>query len=380
MDGLNSSLTGTIRLTGSIAATLCLVVISLILLLLIFHKTYTSTLQRLILYLMIFTAVNEACLSAGYATQFEYSGHKMFCDMISVVWQWSDTVDYLLTFGMIVYLPYKVYERFKGDPFPRLSRSKYFLVALECLFIFVVLVLPLTYILPFIHCGYYPLQAQLCRMSTDQAVNQVGEYCTYQLFISSLVLSIVSFIDLIGIFVITTALSVVFCCLTCKYRETRKALCRTLILLGFFVAYTIIGLVYSGVLIGVSFGNLDTSLELLTYSEVVSAAILPVTQLIYPFSFLFYLYSFNLFHWRAIKRAAAEWRCFCSCCGRENALRVDQIPEAATAPSSHQVLVPSITVFYMPHSRITTDVPNEEQQALVQDGDGDSQYGTVMNS
>ena len=304
MDALNGSLTGTIRLTGSIAATVCLVVICLILLLLIFHKTYTSTLQRLLLYLIIFTAVQEACLTAGYATQFEYSGHKMFCDMISVVWQWSDTVDYLLTFAMIVYLPYKVYEWFKGDPFPRLSRSKCFLVALECLFIFVVLVLPLTYILPFIHCGYYLLQAQLCRMSTDQAVNQVGEYCTYQLSISSLVLGIVSFIDLIGIFVITTALSIVFCCLTCKYRETRKALCRTLILLGFFVAYTIIGLV----LIGVSFGNPDTSLELLTYSEVVSAAILPVTQLIYPFSFLFYLYSFNLFHWREIKRAAAEWR------------------------------------------------------------------------
>ena len=373
MDALNSSLTGTIRLTESIAATVCLVVISLILLLLIFHKTYTSTLQRLLLYLMVFTVIQEACVTAGYAAQFEYSGHKMFCDMINFVWQWSDTVGYLLTFAMIVYLPYKVYERFKGDPFPRLSRSKCFRVALECLFIFIVLVLPLTYILPFIHCGYYPLQAQLC---IDQVLNDVGEYCGYHLFISTLVLSIVSFIDLIGVFVITIALSVVFCCLSCKYRETRKALCRTVVLLGFFVTYTIIELVFMGVVVG----NPDTSLELLIYLEVVSAAMFPVAQLIFPLGFLFYLYSFNLFRWRAIKRAAAEWRCFHSCCGRENAPGVDQIQEAATAPSSHHVMVPSVSIFNMPHSRITTDVPNEEQQALVQDGDGDARYGTVMNS
>ena len=50
-----------------------------------------------------------------------------------------------------------------------------------------------------------------------------------------------------------------------------------------------------------------------------------------------------LFHWRAVTRAAAEWRYFCSCCGKENVSRVPRIGEAATAPSSHPVVVPSVS-------------------------------------
>ena len=152
-----------------------------------------------------------------------------------------------------------------------------------------------------------------------------------------------------------------------------KTLCRTLILLGLFVASTAIT-----VLPNVLVLSLDP--DGVYIYRLVSAAVLPVTQIALALGFLFYLYSFNLFRWRAIKRAAAEWRCFHSCCGRENAPGVDQIQEAATAPSSHHVMVPSVSIFNMPHSRITTDVPNEEQQALVQDGDGDARYGTVMNS
>ena len=141
------------RLTGSITSAVCLVVITSILLLLIFHKAYTSTLQRLLLYLTITTVIQEACETVGYYTiRFEYGEHETFCDMINTVRQWNDTVGYLLTLGIIVFLPYKVYEQFKGDPFPRLLRSKCCHISAECLFIFVVLVFPLTYIHPWAYC------------------------------------------------------------------------------------------------------------------------------------------------------------------------------------------------------------------------------------
>ena len=153
-----------VHLTGSIVSTLSLAVITLILLLLIFYKTYNSTLQRLLLYLTITTVIQKVWVTAGYTTQFEYSGHETFCDMINIVWQWSTTVGYLLTLAMIVYLPYKIYQQFKGDPFPRLSRSKSCHVALECLFIFIVLVLPLAYILPFIHCNFH-ITPHVCTVS-----------------------------------------------------------------------------------------------------------------------------------------------------------------------------------------------------------------------
>ena len=352
-----------VSLPGKILAPVCLVVITLILLLLVLHKAYTSTLQRLFLYLIIFNVIQEACLIVAYATQFEYSEHKKFCDAINIFWQWSNTVGYLLIFAIIVFLPYKIYERFKGDPFPRLTRSKCCLVALKCLFVFIVLVLPLAYILPviillFANCGYLP---QLCRVSLTSIL--VGNCTITQIVIANLAPGyIVGLIDFIGAFVIIIVLSVVFCCLSREYREARITLRRTLILLAFFVVYTIISIVLIAVLFGI-LTKLDTLKELLSYLEVllvVIAAILPVDQLIFPLAFLYYLYSYNLFHWRAIKRAAAEWRYFRSCCERENSPQ-----EAATAPGSHHVMVPSVTFFDVPHSRVTTDVTNDFHQMVV---------------
>lgn len=42
--------------------------------------------------------------------------------------------------------------------------------------------------------------------------------------------------------------------------------------------------------------------------ELVGAVESSVYQLIFPLGFLFYLHSFNLFRWRELKRAVAEWR------------------------------------------------------------------------
>ena len=226
-----------VRLTGNIVSTLCLAVITLILLLLIFYKTYTSTMQRLLLYLTIIAVIQEVWVTAGYTTQFEYSEHEIFCDMINIVWQWSDTVGYLLTLVMIVYLPYKIYEQLNGDPFPRLSRSKCCRVALECLFIFIVLVLPLTYILPFIHCNFH-ITPHVCTVSLTRITE--GNCTIQQILALPGVLTFVTVIVLLGTLVIPIPLSIVFCCLACKYKKTRATLRRTLILLGFFVVYTII--------------------------------------------------------------------------------------------------------------------------------------------
>ena len=74
----------------------------------------------------------------------------------------------------------------------------------------------------------------------------------------------------------------------------------------------------------------------------------------------------------------AEWRCFCSCCRRENAPQGDQLREAATAPSSHHVTAPSVTFFDMLHTGAFTNVTTEdEQQACLAAGGGDAGYGTI---
>lgn len=193
----------------------------MILLLFIFYKTYKTTLQRLFLYLTITTVIQEAWMMIGFATQVKCSG---FITMVIAQWM------YLLSFGKIVFLPYKIYEQFRGDPFPRLSRSKCCRVALECLFIFHVLVPSFIYAWAFCSfsrqwCIRMPGAIELDGNCMASVINFSGGFLMATMF---------NYCVLIGMFIITI-LSAVFCCLSSKYRETRITLYRTLILLGYFV-------------------------------------------------------------------------------------------------------------------------------------------------
>ena len=166
---------------------------------------------------------------------------------------------------------------------------------------------------------------------------------------------------------------------------------RTLILMGFFVASVMVETV--GFVLRLYTG--------ITHKEgsyiwwVVYAAGPPLSQLIFPVGFLFYLYSLKMFRWEAVKKAAAEWRCFCSCCRRGTAPRLGgdataprlgedatapRLGEDATAPSSHPVIEPSTTYFKAPPTGAFTDTATEEQQTLLPDGDGDTGYGSVLNA
>ena len=65
-----------IHLSVSIASAVYLLVITLMLLLLIFYKTYNSTLQRLFLYLTIVTVIQEACMTMVLSISFNTASRK----------------------------------------------------------------------------------------------------------------------------------------------------------------------------------------------------------------------------------------------------------------------------------------------------------------
>ena len=88
-----------IHLSVSIASAVCLVVITFILLLLIFYKTYKTTLQRLFLYLTITTVIQEACMTMDFEHQLEYSEQEIFCKCITFVSEWTNAMAYDFTLG-----------------------------------------------------------------------------------------------------------------------------------------------------------------------------------------------------------------------------------------------------------------------------------------
>ena len=286
----------------------------------------------------------------GIELHFESRGNQTFCGVINFLAQTAGMVVYFLTFGIFIYLPYIVYQQFTDSRFSQLSRSKCYHVAMECIFIFISLASPLTALWAIDYKDF----GAWCWMRT------INDNCA-TLGFQTLAYVFYGLTGVLGV-MITIGLCVVLCRLAYKYRETRKqfmvTLCQTLILLGFFIAIETLALnsLYTGS----------------PYSVVYTAG-LPVLQLIFPIAFLFYLYSLNMFHWKVVKKAAAEWRCLHSCSGRGNL--PDQ--EGATAPSSHPVIVPSISFFIVLHTGAFTNVTTE-QQTLTSDGGGGLGYGSAV--
>ena len=357
-----------IHLSVSISSAVCLLLITFVFLLLIFYKAYTTTLQRLFIYLTITTVIQEASMTMEFEHQFKYSGQETFCKCITLISEWTNTMAYGFTLGIIVYLLYKFHEQIRRELFSRLLKSKCFRVSMECLFIFIVLMFPLNFLWVF-----YSDTGDWCKNRT------VGDNCTTVDSTCQILKHI--FHDTVGVFgaVVAIVLSFVFCCLACKHRETRQHLMttlrRTFIFLGFFIVCVTFET------IALTFDSLYTELGGKSYAWwMVYAAMFPIIQLIFPLAFLFYLYSFNLFCWRAIKRAAAEWRCFRSCCGKQNNSRVLGVGEAATAPSSHYVAVPSVTFFIVPYTGAFTDVSVDERQTLLSDISGGRGHGSATSA
>ena len=144
-----------IDLAKSISGAISLVIVTLILLFLVFYKAYTSTLQCLFFHLTIVTCLQDVSFVLQLEHQFEYHGQKQFCEFVGFLDMWASTMVYIFIIGINVFLVYTVYKQLRGDPFSRLSNSKYPRLMLECFLTFLMIFFPLTYLwLPFTEGTY----------------------------------------------------------------------------------------------------------------------------------------------------------------------------------------------------------------------------------
>jgi len=108
----------------------------------------------------------------------------------------------------------------------------------------------------------------------------------------------------------------------------------------------------------------------------------PISMLIYPIGFFFYLYSLKKLKWESIKRAAAEWKTSCGCKHKQRRVHFGQRPATQnliTSPSSHPPVIPSSTFFAVPYTGAfsNTDVTAREDQPLI--SHNDTEYGSNAN-
>ena len=164
-----------INLTRSIVAIICVIIVALILVFLLCHKAYSSTFQRLYIYVIIASLFSESVQACGIEHQFHYQGQKVVCFWLAFITHWTSIMVFMFAFETILYLLYLVIAQIRGDCCHCPAQSKYRQAMLELLFIMlpVLLSFPIAYV-PYRN-NNYGLAGPWCWVrSIDENCKSVG--------------------------------------------------------------------------------------------------------------------------------------------------------------------------------------------------------------
>jgi len=166
-----------LNVATSVSGMFCMLVAIVIFVILVHYKVYNTTLQRLFLLLIIATILFEADMAMMIEHLFQYSGQEEFCAVLGYFNQSMSCMVFFFTAEIAVYLLFMVYKNVRGNPLPRLSKSKCLSRSVECISCLAPVLLPMAYALfPYERFG---LSLFNCWMKTyDDACNKIGS--TYQ--------------------------------------------------------------------------------------------------------------------------------------------------------------------------------------------------------
>lgn len=349
---------------------------SFILVLIVFYKAYTSILQRLFFYFTLVTLLQLACIAMNVQLQFVFQGQELFCKWLGFIQHWAYTMNWLFSLTLTSYLHILVFHQIKGKQLPAIGRKKR--IAFEALLVMAVVTLPLTVL--WVAFPAYGLSGALCwigDVNKDCSRNTFGY--TFQL-IYTYCCAVVRLLIVAAFFV----LIVIFCRLALLYRHMRhqylKTVGRTILLMLFLIVSALIELVglLTYIHIAIVKGDVASVKTLLEINYIV----LPVTLVITPSGFMFYLYSLQKFSWESVKNAAQEWGWCCIYCRQiwRRRAEANDVNEDATAPESNRVSAPSATYFVVPYTDGFTTISHQEEQSLVRKPPVISDYGSIVST
>ena len=360
-----------IDLAKSISGAISLVVVTLILFFLVFYKAYSSTLQRLFFHLTIMTCLHDVSFVIQIEHLFQYSGQKQFCEFVGFLDMWASTMVYNFIIGINVFLVYTIYRQLRGDPFTRLTNSKYPRIILECFFTLLMIFLPLTYLwLPFLKGTYGTgsggLSAFCWIKDVEKDCKTIQPY-SQVIYAEAILIGIACVLHIL----FTVGLAIVFCRLAHTYRGMKRRHLKNVRDVLLLMCFLLISVVLDSP--GIVFVAVNVTLDITeNYAFWVYSVVgPPASMLIYPIGFFVYLYSLKKLTWKSIKRTAAEWKASCGCKWKQKRVRFGQrhgvTKTLITYPSSHPADDPSSTFFVVPHTGDVSDtsVTIKEDQPLV---------------
>lgn len=324
-----------LNVATSVSGMFCILVAIVIFVILVHYKVYNTTLQRLFLLLIIATILFEADMAMMIEHLFQYSGQEEFCAVLGYFNQSMSCMVFFFTAEIAVYLLFMVYKNVRGNPLPRLSKSKCLSRSVECISCLAPVLLPLAHSLfPY---KRYGLSLFNCWIKTyDDACNKIG--FTHQT-ITFCVLWGLSAVTIVA----TITLSIVYCIVAYWYRKLSQMvllLRQTLFLIAFLVVDAVI----------ITIGYVIT---LMTNEYIIhllfTGPIYPLSLLASPLGYLLYLYTTINAH--GIRSGCCC--CIAQCCCKESPQRHDTYK---TNPTSHPQNVPSDTFFVVEYTGCFTRI------------------------
>lgn len=367
-----------INLAFSISGATCCVISSVITLLLVVSKSYYTVLQRLLLYLMVATALSELLLTASVEHQFKYDREiqGQVCTGIAFIFNWALFVRIVFTVGIMIYMFFMVRYLAKGNTVPRFLHSRCRKVVLEVAYVVLSPTLTLVYSSGPLFTENYGLAGAWCWIrALDDKCNKIPSG-----FLSQLFHGYILFVSngIIGI-ILMIAVAIVYCRLSYALQESRLLLKKTLFVMVFFFLYSMIQVF--------SFSNRLIIADSTHYQHYAIWLTVGITYapslLLFPLAFFF---TFN-----PVKKLcrSALCTCFsalkCSCCQRGKKktrsggrhIHFQQQPTCTTgnAPTfvkSSRVSPPSDTCFSVPYIDGFTHITAESALHIHKDSSRDN--------
>ena len=350
-----------INLTRSIMALVCVVIVALILLFLLSYKAYSTTFERLYLYVIIATLFSELIQALGIEHQFQYEKQEKICFWLGFVTHWTSVMVFIFAFGIILYLLCLIVTKIRGNICSLPSESRCYQVLLELSFTLLPVVLSFAFALVPYFDNNYGLAGPWCWVrSVNDECRSVGMRDQMIYF---------GLYEAVGVIGLTTSLvfSIVYCKLATSFREAKGLLKRTLILMGFQLGYVLIVTFQLAVRLYTGLTGQRQHIGL----WFIHAFIIPNGQLIFPLGCLACFYPVRKMLWGSILKTGhkcKDWYKSCSCRACKYNQTIDSSPqletEAATAPESNRVSFPSDTYFDVPYTDAFTKITTEQSHLV----------------
>ena len=350
-----------LNLVRSIAAILGVLIILAILSFLIYYKAYQSLFQRLYLYLIIATLLNELAGVISIEHQWPYKRQETVCVWIGLVSAWTNVLLFIFSYEIIVYLLYLVVSKIKGIELPQcgIGCTRCCGAIVEIVYLVLPALISTAFALPPYMQRRYGIAGPWCFVrslnSNCESSGKVIQMAFYGMYMSLGVAGIAaSLIFLIVYFKIANT-----------FRDIRCLLKRTLFVLVFKFVHILLIMCS----VACRLYTLQTGRHQLYGLWLTHALSVPIGVLVFPIGYLLCFHPVGKIAQIIYKKFAHKF------CKHKMLLNPDEgqsMTLQATAPTSNRISQPSYTFFFVPHSDVLS-----EKSPLISDHTG---YGSTSLS